>query len=46
MKENGCCLIENILKLSNNLKKKYNSPSLRLKNKNILNNLIKERFNY
>lgn len=33
-----------ILKLSNNLKKKYNSPSLRLKNKNILNSLIKERF--
>ncbi len=37
-------LDEKILKLAENLKILFNSPSLRLKNKNKLNNIIKEKF--
>ena len=36
-------LDENVLNLSNKLKKKFDSPSLRLKNKKQLNNLIKNK---
>ena len=36
-------LDENVLNLSDKLKKKFNSPSLRLKNKSQLNNLVKKK---
>ena len=36
-------LDENVLNLSDKLKKRFNSPSLRLKNKSQLNNLVKKK---